>query len=431
LQWIKGARPFAKGTCTNPTALDPHAGQGLMGTSILAIDAQTLQLKLDAPYAWSVWSLVTTPAMAVPRSLIARYGSLHWTDHLADGKGFGGNVFNVTAWDHLGHMTLNANPSFWGRPKPTLQKLTFTFYGDTTTAYRAYLAGQDLQEYGLPAQDYPSGSQHSDFHQAPFLNINFMALNWGRAPFDSLLARQAFALALNKTQLNQAVSSGTAFATNHMIPLGESDYNPNLEGPDGTPSLTGNPTVAAQDWQQYAATHCPGGLAANCPAVTLVTYYDPGAVKQAQQELSQWQQTLGVTVKLEILPLSQFFPLVYSPNATAATRPQIFGSGYVDDFPVGWDWTSNQAEPGAFNNLTNINDLAANRLMAKADTDQSPTQQATDYQAAEQQLVTDVAWIPLSQAYAFWFNSSKVSGFTFSPAGSWLPGNMLQTYIAA
>jgi ABC-type oligopeptide transport system substrate-binding subunit len=326
-------------------------------------------------------------------------------------------------------MTFVANPTFWGRPKPTLQKLTVTFYVDPSTAYRAYLAGQDLQEYGLLPQDYSSGSQHADFHQVPFLSIDFATLNWGRAPFDSLLARQAFALALNKIQLNQEASGGTAFATNHMIPLGESDYNPSLVGPDGTPSLTGNQALATQDWQQYAAAHCPGGLAAHCPAVTLVVLSLPVPERLAQQEQSQWQQALGVKVNLEPLPLSQYYALLADPNA--ATKPQIANGGWAVDFPIGWDWTSLQAEPGSLANGNDINDPAANQLTAKADTDQSPAQQAADYQAAEQQLVTDVAWISLSQPYTFWFNSSKVSGFTLSPTGLWLPGNMLQTYIAA
>jgi peptide/nickel transport system substrate-binding protein/oligopeptide transport system substrate-binding protein len=429
LSWLQGAYTFAQGTCKQPNALDPTSGQGLLGRSILVVDPLTLQFKLETLATWARWSLVTAPAMAVPQSLITRYGlnGLNsWTHHLADGPaGFGGNVFNLAAWDHVGHMTFVANPTFWGRPKPTLQKLTFTFYADPSAAYRAYLAGQDLQEYGLPAQDYPSASQHPDFHQVPFLNINFAALNWGRAPFDSLLARQAFALALNKTQLTQAVSSGTAFATNHMIPQGESDYNPNLEGPDGTPSLTGSPTVAAQDWQQYAATHCPGGLAANCPAVTVVVASFRAPESVAKEELSQWEQVLGVRVNIEIVSPSQYVALLFGPTAT---RPQIFNAGYSVDFPIGWDWTSNQAEPG---NGYGINDPAATRLMLQADTDQSPTQQAADYQAAEQQLVTDVAWISLFQVYAFWFNAPKVSGFTLNPADYWLPGNMLQTYIAA
>jgi oligopeptide transport system substrate-binding protein len=431
LSWIAGAARFSNKACpkSQQNALDPHSGQGLLGTSIIAEDAQTLQIRLAVPATWAEWSLVTTPAMAVPRSLITKYGLSHWTDHLTDGAGFGGNVFNLSSRDHSGHMTFVANPTFWGSPKPILQKIVFTFYADPSTAYRAYLEGQAMQAYALPPEDYTSAAQRPDFHEVPILDIDYTAPNWGKAPFNNLLARQAFDLALDKAQLIQTVLPGTAFATNHMIPLGEGDYDPHLVGPDGTPSLTGNQSLAQSDWQQYAAANCPGGQPANCPAVTFLISEYPLIERMALAEVSQWQQVLGVHVKLEVLPGPQWDSLIFT--SPLAQLPQLFNIGYTVDFPVGWDWTTLQALPDAGGDPNYINDPAANQLMITADGDQNGTQQAREYQAAEQQLVQDVAWIPLSQDINFWFNTAKVYGFTLSPAVYWLPGNMLQTYIAA
>jgi ABC-type oligopeptide transport system substrate-binding subunit len=433
LTWLRGAVAFAQGVCPagQQHALNPTSGQGLIGSAILIPDPLTLQLKLAAPAIWARWSLVTSPAMAVPQSLISRYGLQHWTDHLTDDKGFGGNVFNLSAWDHSGRMTFVANSSFWDSPKPTLQTIRFDFHRGNAAAHKAYLDGQDMLEFGLPPEDYASTAQHADLHESPQLTIAFTRPNWSKAPFDNPLARQAFDLALNKVALNQEVNGGAAFATNHMIPLGESDYNPHLVGPDGTQSLTGNLALAASDWQQYAAASCPGGQTAKCPPITLTTTNDDFSVKLANAEESQWQEVLGVSVNVEALPPIQFFPMVFlAPSAQQ--RPQMWSDGYLVDYPVGWDWTTFQASGGSNNdNLNGVNDQAANQLMARADTDQSPTQQAVDYQAAEQQLVRDVAWISLYQPYGYWLDTSKVYGFTLSPAGYWLPENMLQTYVVA
>jgi oligopeptide transport system substrate-binding protein len=284
-----------------------------------------------------------------------------------------------------------------------------------------------MQEYSLPQQDSAGAVKRPDLHQAPALTIGYTQPNWGKAPFNNLLARQAFALALNKSQLIQTVSPFIAFPTNHMIPQGEGDFNPHLLGPDGTQSLTGNLSLAQSDWQQYAATHCPGGRAANCPPVTLAIN-NAGGANMAVAEQSQWQQVLGVKVKVEALPGPQFYSLISGP---IAQQPQLWVIGYSVDFPVGYDWTTLQTYPGSLNNIGNINDSAANRLMINAGSDQSQNGQAAEYQAAEQQLVKDVAWIPLSQSYSIWFSTAKVFGFTISPAGYWLPGNMLETYITA
>ena len=35
----------------------------------------------------------------VPKQLIDKYGQTKWTSHLADGTGFGGNLYKLTKWD--------------------------------------------------------------------------------------------------------------------------------------------------------------------------------------------------------------------------------------------------------------------------------------------------------------------------------------------
>jgi oligopeptide transport system substrate-binding protein len=158
LGWIAGAVVFSSSRCPDSqrSALVPKSGQGLLGTSIIATDPQTLEIRLAAPTAWAVWTMVTMPAMAVPESLIAKYGFKHWTDHLTDGGGFGGNVFNLSSWDHSGHMTFVANPTFWGNPKPILRKIIFTFYADPSSQIPRRPTGRTWRARRCKSIAYPN-----------------------------------------------------------------------------------------------------------------------------------------------------------------------------------------------------------------------------------------------------------------------------------
>src|SRR5262249_57587220 len=79
---------------------------------------------------------------------------------------------------------------------------------------------------------------------------------------------------------------------------------------------------------------------------------------------------------------------VYSGDA-----PQLFGIGWIVDYPDPQDWLSLQFLPNSSVNVQNINDPTANDLMTKADVEQNPQTRLQEYNQAEQIMVNDVGWI--------------------------------------
>ena len=76
-----------------------------------------------------------------------------------------------------------------------------------------------------------------------------------------------------------------------------------------------------------------------------------------------WQQAFpGYPIKTQFVDFNTLLSLIYSPNA-----PQIFGIGWVADYPDPQDWLSLQFGNGAINNTGSVNVPAANALMAQAD----------------------------------------------------------------
>jgi len=389
---IKGATAFNNTPCPvaansfNPT--DPNS---LVGSSIQVVDPLTLRITLEKPYAYFLAELMTPAAMAVPKQLITTYGFKQWTNHLI---GFGGNMFELTTWDHQGHLNVAQNPSFF-QAKTRVKEVDFTIYPNAQAEWNDYLGGR-IMIGGPSIADYPNAKGRSDLHISPNLALDYLQPNWARAPFDDVTARQAFALAIDKTALATGPRNGAVIASNHLIPQGNPGYYPNLKGVANAP-LTGDPARALQLITQYAQAKC-GGVIASCPPVEFWSMNNATWRAITPMLLSQWSAALGgypITVHTTDFPT--LLNAIFGP---AASSPQLYTIGYAADYPDPQDWTSLQFSPSYANlgaNLGHVNDTQANSILDAADVNQNPTSRFAEYQQAEQILVQDVAWITIEQ----------------------------------
>jgi oligopeptide transport system substrate-binding protein len=414
---IKGAAAFNAGTCADPNATNPVSTDSLIGKSIVVQDPQTLVVTLEKPYAYFLPTIAATAiVLATPKQLIERYGLNAWTDHLADNGGFGGNLFKLTVWDHKGTVQLTRNDSFWGT-KPKLRQIDFKIYKDADTSYNSYLNGQvDVAIGGLPpTATYPQMKTRKDFHQSANLANSYLSPNWKKAPFDDLAARQAFALAVDRDAL-LAVANGAGIATYHIVPQGEPGYFDGLKNIDGATGAAANKANAAKAKElitDYANRKC-GGDITKCPKVTYETSNTPSNITGSQALLQMWKTAMpGYPVAVNNVDFGTLINDVYSGDA-----PQIFGIGWIVDYPDPQDWLSLQFLPGSSVNTTNVNDPAANELMNKADVEQKQQTRFQLYNQAEQIMVNNVGWIPTSQQISVWlFDGSKVAGYRQNTAG--------------
>jgi peptide/nickel transport system substrate-binding protein/oligopeptide transport system substrate-binding protein len=409
---IKDAAAFSTEACSSDGVSVTGKISSLIGDSITVPDSQTLVIKLSAPAPYFLQAMAYPTTYAQPKQLIDQYGLKNWTDHLADNGGFGGNLYKVKLWPHTGTLDLIANPSFWG-VQPKLHEIDFHIYTASDPAFATYLdGGLDVGPQPPPASQYKAAKARADFHQVPFLDIEYLQPNWKKAPFDDVRVRQAFDLALNKQVLANQVLEGRSTATNHIVPQGMYGYNPNLTGPDGTTKLTGNVAKATALMQAYANDKC-GGQLSRCPPVTLLNSNSPTAEVYSQAVLAMWQTAFpGYPLKTSFIDFTTLLNEVYSPSP-----PQLVIIGWAADYPDPQDWLSLQFSPVSINNTGFVNLPEANTLMAKADTDLNPITRAQEYNQAEQLLVNAGAWIPLYQETTQYNLQPYVHGLEYNSLG--------------
>lgn len=406
----------------------------LIGDSLQVVDQHTLKITTQKPAPYFLDMLAKGCSYVVEQKLITQYGS-SFTDYLSQGGGAG--PFVIKQYIHGQKITFVPNPHYYG-PKPQLRSVVFPFYTQQAAAYNDYAAGK-VDTAGVPLAALPNIAKRPDYHQIPQLWINYYTMNYEVPPFDNINIRQAFALAIDKTAIAKNVWKDTVIPTNHIIPQGMPGYNQNLTGPDGTTSLTGNAKEARALLQEgMQAEHWTS--VSQIPSIKL-TYATgvSGFDQEVQSMISMWQKVLGVTVTADPVDSNTLLDEVSAATGNSQGL-QMWGLSWVGEYPDPQDWLSRQFASGSvFNNMNYgenaSSDAARQQLtqsqLSKADTNFQTSVRLQSYQQAEQQLVNDVAWLPIEQETSIFLRKSYVvgivdNGMSIIPPNDWAGIYILQ-----
>ena len=402
----------------------------LIDDSLITPDANTLiiTIKKRAPY---FLAMLTYPcSFVVEKHLIDSYKTA-FTDHLTEGGSSG--PFKVAQFTHGKEIDFAPNADYYG-PHPQLHKVVFPFYQQSDNAYHDYQIGQ-VDTTGVPVSTFVTDKKRSDFHQIPQLWINYYTMNYLVKPFDNIHIRQAFALAINKMTIANNVWKGTVLPTNHIVPEGMPGYNPDLSGPDGKQSLKGNP--------EQAKTLLQMGLKeekiATLPPIKL-TYATSTSVAYFDQEVTtmikMWHDVLGVTVTADPIDYNSLLTQVTLATGNASGL-QFWGLTWVAEYPDPQDWLTRQFDSGVPNNNMNYgqntsSDVARQQYLQQqlenADSNGQEEARFKIYQGAEQQLVNDVAWMPMEQVTLTFLRKATVVGIVDNAQGIIPPNDWATIY---
>jgi oligopeptide transport system substrate-binding protein len=409
----------------------------IIGDSIMTPDPNTVVIVANKKATYFLDALTYSCSYVVEKSLIDKYGNTQWLDHLTEGGGDG--PFKVQSYTHQQNIVFVPNPNYYG-PIPQLAKLVYPFYKDLDTVYKAYQVGQVDDTGGLSILSTHLAAAKlltQEFHQVPQLWINYYTMNYLAKPFDNIKIRQAFELAIDKDLIVHSVHKDSLIATNHIVPKGMPGYTPNLTGPDGVTGTSGNPTLAKQLFQQGLQEE--GMTLATLPPIRL-TY--PSGSQETDNEVAamqqMWQNVLGVSVKADPIDFNRLLSEI-----TAATNNpkglQFWGIAWIADYPDPQDWTTLQFDKGVPNNnmnygQNNTSDAAQQQAVQQsleaADVAPAGDMRIQAYQQAEQQLVNDVAWLPMEQVTLNALHKPCVAGVVYNSEGLTPPNDWGAVYVS-
>ncbi len=346
----------------------------------------------------------------------------------------------VSRYIHGKEFDFAPNPNYYS-PHPQLQKVILPFYKDVEASFQAYQAGQ-IDTTAIPEALLPQERMHNDFRQVPQLTTYYYAMNYLVKPFDNIHIRQAFALAINKDAITYAVWKGKYFPTNHIVPQGMTGYNPMLTGPDGEQLTAGDPSLAKALLQQGLQEEGWSSVTQLPPITFTYASASPTFDKEVDSVREMWQSALGINVKANPVPVGTLYKEI-SAATNNAHGLQFWAAGWSADYPDAQDWTTLQFDNSSpYNNMNygqnnapdHIQQQAIQRQMEAADAnfnlDPKFNPRIQLYQNAEQQLVNDVAWLPMYQANTSFLLKPYVKSIPYNPAPQMSPIDWENIFIA-
>ena len=420
--------PLYLSTIKDATLLVQGKIKTILNDSLRTPDDKTIVIETQNRAAYFLPMLSTTCSYVVEKHLIDLYGE-HFTDHLTEGGSSG--PFKLAHYTHGQSLDFIPNTTYY-HPRPLLQKVSFVFYHANDDAYQGYLNNK-VDTTPIPASALEKARKRKDFVQNKLAWTNYYTMNYLEKPFNNIKIRQAFALAIDKTALASNIWHGTVIPTNHIVPFGSPGYAPDIKGPDETTSLKGNPTKALQLLQQGLQEEGLSGL----PPITL-TYANnvPNLTQEIELLVQMWQKNLHATVTPQAIDYGTLLDKV-TATTNNANGLQFWELSWVGEYPDPYDWLSLQFGNGSQNNNMNYGQntgrnaaqqQATQQLLQQADADVQGQDRIQRYQQAEQQLVNDVAWLPVAQVTATFLRNPFIVGIHDNAQGIIPPDDWASIY---
>ena len=273
-------------------AADVAAGAAKEASGIKVVDDATLEITLDDNLPYFLAQLTYPVSFVVPQAAIAANPS-GWTE-----TAYGTGPFKVKEWQHNQKLILEPNPNYWAGA-PGVSEVELPFFQDSETAYQLYRTGgldiMGSQQNPIPSARIPEVKDGPDFHSAASFAVRYVGFNNQLAPFDNPDVRRAFALAVDKATLANAVLNGAVAPTDRILPPGFTGSQLPIKG------LAFDAAAARQ-----ALVDAGYNESNPFPQVTFTYGVEGDNERVATFLQQQWKENLGVDVVLQPLELATF-----------------------------------------------------------------------------------------------------------------------------
>jgi len=384
------------------------AGWGFINAAIdtvTATDASTVTIGLK--YAWA--PLIADLSLFSNGVIPNNYGGKTAEQFYAAPVGTGPYVWD--AWKKGESLTLTANPKYWQTGKPYLDRVTWNVVPDATTRKLQVQGGQ------IDIDDTPDWSSLASLKASagvnaltfPSTQIDYIAFNQQRAPFDDVHVRMAISKAIDREALVKAVLFGNGTPANSLLAPGTPFYDKNSGG--ATFDVAGAKA-------ELAKSSKPEGFS----TTLLISSGNPNQAAVAQIMQSELKD-IGITMEIR-----QLDPTA-NKKARLASDFDMATSAWTMDIPDPDEWTSFAVDPngGSHSTFTYYNnpDVIAINKKAQQETDEAKRQVL--YSQLQTQTSKDAFLAYLYYSPYVYATTDKVMDFHVTPLGNYLLQDVYKT----
>ncbi len=315
---------------------------------VKALDANTLQYTLKEPCPYFIDLVSMWVFNPVQKATIEANGD-KWTNtpesYICNGP------FKVSEMNMGESIVLVKNENYWNAGNVTLDKITFRYIMDTSTALTAYESGEVDGVRSIPSGDVARlRAQQAGVQVSPSYGTVFYDINCAKEPFDNVLVRKALNLAIDREALVNNVAQLDATPAYSFLAPGYV-----VDGKDITEGRSTFELSPTADVEAAKAALAEAGYpdGEGFPTLELSYYSDDNVKKIAEAIAEMWKQNLGIEVSVSSADWAVFYDAVQAGNYDVAAM----------------GWSADYLNPMSFLPLAVTGDVSNNVFYSNADYD--------------------------------------------------------------
>jgi oligopeptide transport system substrate-binding protein len=372
-----------------------HAGEASAIAGLRALDDHTLEVRIDAPKPYFPMKLSYVAAFIVDHENIASGAEWYRTPN-------GTGPFRLARWEPGVVRIYERNPDFYLGPPalPYIIEQLYAGYG-----LRLYEQGSlDWTGVGglnLERARDPQGPFAGQLYSGISMCTSYIGIDTTRPPFDDLMVRQAFALAVDRVRLAELSQDGDLPASG-LFPPAMPGYQVDLAGQRFDPEAA----------KRMLAESSYGG-AERLPEIVFSSSGYGSEIGQQQSALAEmWQRHLGVTINFRNLE-----PNYWREAMHAGKHGQLYSYGWCADYPDPENFADALFHTGAQENLGDFSDAQLDGLLERARVEPDVAARIALYQQAEQRIIDQAAAIFLMHGSSHMLVQPRIQGYVLTPIG--------------
>ncbi len=381
--------------------------------AVKAVDDKTLQITLEQPKPTFLQLMALWPVYPARQDIIEKYGA-QWTEA---GNLIGNGPFVLKEWVHQDHITLTANPNYWGA-KPKLQTITMKMITDVNAELAAYKNNElDMSRVppGTEKATMADPTMKAEILRFAELTTFGAQFNVKKAPFDNKTLRQALSMAIDRVAFVDQVRGGVGQPAYSWVPPGMPGYDK-----DAGLQYKFDPAKAK-------ATLTQAGYADPSKLKISFQYSDSAGNRTIAQFIqAQLKQNLGLDVGLEPMESKAF------QAASKAHELSFFFQGWGADYPDPDNWLPETFGCGAGNNKMDYCSAQFDALSKQALAELDNTKRIQLWMEAQRIAVDDVPMVFFYYRERFWLLKPWVTDLLYTGMDGLIPGDFFydKLYIA-
>jgi peptide/nickel transport system substrate-binding protein len=362
---------------------------------VVAVNPSTVQI--DLKYAWA--PILADLSLFANAIIPNNYGGE--TEAAFYNHPIGTGPFEWDVWKKGQYLKLVKNPHYWQPGKPYLNSVQFNVVPDANT--------RQLQLEGNQANidTFPDWSSFATLKNTPNITatafpsdeVDYIAFNEKKAPFNNVYVRQAVSDAINRNAMVSAVLFGNGKPANSLL-------------------MPGLPYYDASGGQTYNLAAAKAALAKSSEphgftTTLLISSGDPNEATVAQIMQAELAP-LGIKVNIQQMDHTASHAALLASNFTMTFAQ------WVMDIPDPDEWTTFATNPagGANSGFTFYDNPKVVSLDKQAEKEVNPATRASLYGQLQQLTSQDAFLAYLYYPPSAYASTDNVHGFYVTPLGN-------------